>query len=494
MRNIIVYAIFITIIFPVFLCSCEKTQLEKALDYSGDNRGELETVLKYFSENTKDSLHLRAAIFLIENMPGHYSHTNEELETYFSSINTNYPKIKYHEKMALFCLPQFFSYQDKEDSLEDIRNIKANFLIKHIEKSVDNYLAAPWCEDLSFDYFCKYILPYRMDNEPLEEIENSIKYLNLDSILEPLRMYNTTSYELNDFLKSKKLPSNSVIFTKVFSRGPESTGLECIESSYRELARNRSISIPTAMDYVPHWADRNGRHYWTKVVDGCFKMNISTQFSLSETKIAKVYRKTYYHNKYPLSNGNDYIPFLFCTPFNEDVTDEYIKTADIVISPQINKGHNPKHFYLSVFNELEWKEVAWAELDRGKTTFRNMGVGNIYLPGYYVKDRFISADFPFLLNRSGNIKRYIPDIKETISLTLNRKYPMTQNKLSRSAWFKGAMVIASNDYSFTQQDTLAIVESERYDSKYTIEINSKEKYRYFKILKPGPCFLTQVQS
>lgn len=54
--------------------SCNRTgndnpRLEKALSLSGSNRQELEKVLHHFSQNPSDSLYLKAAIFLIENMP-----------------------------------------------------------------------------------------------------------------------------------------------------------------------------------------------------------------------------------------------------------------------------------------------------------------------------------------------------------------------------------------------------------------------------------------
>lgn len=47
---------------------------------AGKNRKELEKVLEYYQN---DSLKLRAAQFLIENMPYHYSYQGEELKKYF---------------------------------------------------------------------------------------------------------------------------------------------------------------------------------------------------------------------------------------------------------------------------------------------------------------------------------------------------------------------------------------------------------------------------
>ena len=67
--------------------SCNRTgndnpRLEKALSLSGSNRQELEKVLHHFSQNPSDSLYLKAAFFLIENMPGHWSPSPKDFQFY----------------------------------------------------------------------------------------------------------------------------------------------------------------------------------------------------------------------------------------------------------------------------------------------------------------------------------------------------------------------------------------------------------------------------
>ena len=64
------------LIFYLFLftllhsCREANSRLEQALQLAGDNKLELQKVLDHYAG---DSLKLKAAIFLIENMPGHYS-------------------------------------------------------------------------------------------------------------------------------------------------------------------------------------------------------------------------------------------------------------------------------------------------------------------------------------------------------------------------------------------------------------------------------------
>ena len=52
-------------------------EINRVLFMAGKNRGELEKVLKHYSQNPADSLKLKAAEFLIINMPGKYSEYHE---------------------------------------------------------------------------------------------------------------------------------------------------------------------------------------------------------------------------------------------------------------------------------------------------------------------------------------------------------------------------------------------------------------------------------
>ena len=60
------------LLLVIFLYSCREatSRLEQTLQLAGDNKLELQKVLDHYAS---DSLKLKAAIFLIENMPGHYS-------------------------------------------------------------------------------------------------------------------------------------------------------------------------------------------------------------------------------------------------------------------------------------------------------------------------------------------------------------------------------------------------------------------------------------
>ena len=64
------------------LTSCERIP-EQALQQAGENRAELERVLAHFKDDS-DPLKYRAAKFLIENMPYHYTYEGNAVEVYDS--------------------------------------------------------------------------------------------------------------------------------------------------------------------------------------------------------------------------------------------------------------------------------------------------------------------------------------------------------------------------------------------------------------------------
>jgi hypothetical protein len=69
-------------IFLLFFSCQEKQQefdcLEQALVTAGKNRSALGKVLQRYANNSEDSLKYQAAVFLIDNMPSHYSYKNED--------------------------------------------------------------------------------------------------------------------------------------------------------------------------------------------------------------------------------------------------------------------------------------------------------------------------------------------------------------------------------------------------------------------------------
>lgn len=109
--------IFHFTVFPlILLCSCisnKQSKLEQALVLAGENKTELEKVLKRYSLDPADSLKYRAALFLIENMPGYLFYRPFRLFHHVTLSSENrYRYVRYEGPEESFCNVaeiQFFS-------------------------------------------------------------------------------------------------------------------------------------------------------------------------------------------------------------------------------------------------------------------------------------------------------------------------------------------------------------------------------------------------
>jgi len=81
-------------------CGERQNYLERSLQLAGGNRVELEKVLAHYSQNPEDSLKLKAARFLIENMDTYYFFFSPELETYYRTLDSIYSLNERHDYMT----------------------------------------------------------------------------------------------------------------------------------------------------------------------------------------------------------------------------------------------------------------------------------------------------------------------------------------------------------------------------------------------------------
>lgn len=134
-------------------CRQSSTPLEDALVRSGDNRKELEKVLSFYSTEESDSLKLRAAIFLITNMPGHHFYDGELVRKFHDSARINRNISFFTKKTGDILLGQSALVKRTSLCIEDIKIITSGYLIQHIEASFKLRDKLPWLQETSFDTF-----------------------------------------------------------------------------------------------------------------------------------------------------------------------------------------------------------------------------------------------------------------------------------------------------------------------------------------------------
>ena len=72
-----IYALFALFLLVAFSgCSEDELYLRYALKAAGENKSELKAVLKHYRTVDNDPEKLKAAKYLIANMPGHYSYAD----------------------------------------------------------------------------------------------------------------------------------------------------------------------------------------------------------------------------------------------------------------------------------------------------------------------------------------------------------------------------------------------------------------------------------
>jgi hypothetical protein len=176
MRNIILICI-------CFLASCTaghySPEIEAVLKQAGDNRKELIKVLKHYSQNPADSLKLRAAGFLIVNMPGKYSAYYDAPWNDVATASLRWTSSS--DKRRVLNV-----YKLGEPVVrEDINCMTAEYLINNIELAFKVWQTRPWGKHIPFDAFCEEILPYRVDVEPLENWRKKAlaSFADLDTVL-----------------------------------------------------------------------------------------------------------------------------------------------------------------------------------------------------------------------------------------------------------------------------------------------------------------------
>lgn len=185
--------------FPCCQSNKDEKILKQSLALAGDNRYELGIVLKHYKN---DPLKIKAAKFLISNMPGSFGKNKKiiDISTPFYSIYDSLAK-EYDYKMdaergekidSLWNL--FSNNQAKLDRLPfqlDLENITAEQLIIEIDLAFKAWKGNVYTRDCTFNEFCEYILPLfkniKLKDVSSEYFETADVTLSLENTLPEAR-------------------------------------------------------------------------------------------------------------------------------------------------------------------------------------------------------------------------------------------------------------------------------------------------------------------
>ena len=167
MRYLIIKVLFfVAFVIVVSSCAVEKDsnqRLNAALELAKNNRSELEKVLIHYNS---DSLKYISALFLIENMPGHYSYQDSALIShYYREVDRINNKLKGRKsdeiRDSINMIARNLNLKNCKKVM-DVEVISSDFLISNIESAFKAWKGRPWAAHLSFEEFCEYLLPYKV--------------------------------------------------------------------------------------------------------------------------------------------------------------------------------------------------------------------------------------------------------------------------------------------------------------------------------------------
>lgn len=518
----VVFAIFVSV-------SCKKTTasdilLEETLKYAGENRTELDKVLKHYDKHT-DSLKYKAAHFLVENMLGHRSDYNtsikntkhiEALEILNNRASKIQPKatgnhvigkawwaenrkVK-HEISALLKAID----SDKHTVKNDIKIIKSKWLITHIDKAFENWEASKTYNNIDFNEFSETLLPYRYGKEQLNVPEAypkkiwkpvlaNVNLKNTKTIVRALTKYFANVNKLTRQLDYK----NDLGFYNILKW----TKLNCYDQTAIAAKILNDIGVPTYIEHTPMRFESNAPHSWCVVKDSLgnllpFSPWWQTLDPLEDNtlhrknyfeRVTKVYRINYafqdeFARKYKQADEVVY-PF-FDTVYENDVTDRYHETTTLRIPIHASDFKQNNLAYLSVFTSNRWAAIGWGRVNESKTfvEFKKVPKGCVYAITKYTGEKLQPVTPLFYVNIHGEKIDIAPKDTNIDTMALNKKFPDKERIIYARQILKGARFEGANNIEFKNADTLYEFDEAPKNYVEALSILSAKTYRYVRFI------------
>ncbi|WP_136465849.1 hypothetical protein [Flagellimonas onchidii] len=513
MKRVIPLVLVSIFLFLLYSCKKDYTEntLKNAFELAGKNRKELEKVIAYY-EKPKYSLKLKAAQFLIKNMVNKYSYDHSKIGPHrkiLSALDSAYNVGIEVMTNTSTSMPGKFSVKSYWDSLcqvhgklnmselpkiRDVEVITSNFLIENIDHAFNIWRVKPWAQHLSFDEFCEFVLPYRGTNEPLENWRKAQheKYSWLNDLKEDDKrnlvrlaqiMNDSLKWFRNDWASMSDypdLPLSELYDAKVGT---------CYDMGNLTTYAMRSQGIPVAQ------VTEFGGHSWNVILDKDKRLvdfqgtetnptkasSVFNSVYLSSFKVAKVYMMTYGINNsiFPEDYPKKNIPPFFQRRDIKDVTGiSQIPSHKIEIALDSSLD-GITHLYLCHFDNgsKKWNAVAVSKIKKGKASFMDMGVRNIYLPAYYKNNRYVPAAPPVFLNDNGIVDVLKADTDKPHKVALYRKVGLNDGEMAFAMAMQDAEFQASNDKDFKKYTTLFKINDlpSRFE---TTRVEKNDKFRF----------------
>lgn len=480
--------------------------LEAALQVAGDNRIELEKVLCLYKKNPADSLKYKAACFLIENMPFYAYSDSEQFDNYKSYYAwLKKSKGKTPQQVA-DSVKKVFGPIRKVEKKKDIHEIDSAYLCHNIDWAFKVWKEQPWGKNISFEIFCEYLLPYRIDDEPLV-YWREMYYEKYNLLLDSLRLSDSLDIEdpivAANYLISK-LPNKRPYYTSVspypFGHiGPDY--VKYISGTCRELTDYavyifRALGIPCAIDYIPVRNYFNAGHFWLTtwnkngeeyVTDFPKKLIITHKNMWYFDDSPKLYRNTFSVNRALYNQmskyGEEVFPYWRLPKF-KDITYKYCyrfsKVLNIPKERMYKNYRKGKIAYLCISNRNNWVPVDWTEYNASHLSFRYVRNGAIMRVATYEDGLLQYLTDPFCVERNDKIHYYYAGKK------MRNILAYAKCDIGRDITFQermlGGVFEGSNSSDFANADTFYIIQKKPVRLINSVKSWSDNGFRYLRYI------------
>ena len=323
-------------------------------------------------------------------------------------------------------LPQQWHYDTQileetgaKKKVMDVEVIDADYLAENIEYAFRAW-ELPWARDVSFEDFCRYLLPYKMGNEAPERWRSEVweEYASLREAalaepgMRPSEVCRRVDAVVNTWYTvhyNDNYPTDAG-----YLKAKELRGGTCAGSSLMILYPLRALGVCATYECVPHWGNRSSSHAWNALYENGQLIQFNgPELDPGRTKeefigVGRMLRKR------PKVLRRDYL-----SAGKVDVTMEYIPTADLDIRGRGAKSGTPG---LMVFDNERWCSVAEGTWRGRRAEFTAVARGVAFLPVVSENGRGSALCWPLVVERNGRLKLFRPSLwRRTVRLTA--KYP-----------------------------------------------------------------------
>lgn len=502
-------AFIVILLFCTACRSFEDKQLEQALSLAGSNRPELEKVIRYYQTEHPDELKLKAARFLIANIPGHYSADGDAFRWYQEQVHCA-DSILNKKQLNELWEKATQIHSQRKDILQDIHTLHADFLIDNIEKAFETWKASPWKSEVDFDSFCRHILPYRFLEEQLAAGWRDSFYNEYHPLIENVKDVKQAFAVIQNMV-GKQVKSNGLKVPYIINvlDMKHQNGATCIQRCVLIGSVMRALGIPVAIDNVGRWSNYSqSGHAWVALVlpegtftvyeqdsiarrpqtldASTFKMNAQAQKDFPEVakfkkRYAKIRRSDYALQEVPASLCQMPLPRLLTDPFKHDVTEFYPHGGQI----ELPAGKEAYAYLCTFTTAIDWEPICYAPARQGKYSFPNMGDSVVYLPATCKGKMMQPLEQPFLW-ANGTKHCFQPDTLKKQQLVLTRKYPLTGFFPDYWTLHVGGRIEGSMHKNFVTKEILHTFASTP-GFRQRIDIDSTKAFRYIRFITLPNC-------